>query len=550
MKSLFFIFLLLILTLPSVMSLFKPGLPPTHDGEYHVIRAYEFDKTLRDGDWYPRWLPDLNSGYGTPLMNYYYPLPYYAMSFLHFLGIGFIEAFKTSMISASLIGAIFMFLWARRFWGNFGGLVGSIFYTYSPYHFLDIYIRGSLGEVWALGFFPAFLWSITKFVEEKNRLFIPVSSLFLSLIIFSHNILALMFFPFTISYTLFLIRRAADKKKRHLTFFSCSIFLLSLGLSSIFWAPAIFERGYVVGLEIYNYKSHFVELYQLIFPSWGSGFSADSATEGLSFQIGVTNITTLILSVGLLLLKIRGKKENFGINVFFILWSFLTIVLMLNVSGFIWEHIPFMKYFQFPWRFLSLVILTCSFLAASLVAVGKGLKTKVLSLFLILLPLPLGIGYANSAYHHLRDDNYYISRSNFIDGTNTPGDVFNTIWFNKKLSREKEKFTIREGDALVTIHSLRSTKYEASIVTNENVTVQANTAYFPGWQAFIDRERVETRSNKDGLIEFLMPKGKHDFTVKLTNTPVRIVAIYISFISFFIILTFFINILYTNLRKK
>ena len=168
----------------AVVPLLHVGLPPTHDGEYHVVRFYEFDKTLRNGNWYPRWAEDLNNGYGVPLFNYVYPLPNYFASIFHFLGSSFIDAFKLNMFIASILGAAFFYLWAKEFWGVWGGLVGSIFYTFSPYHFVDIYIRGSVGEVWALAFFPAFLWAITEFLKNRKTIFFVGSSVFLSLIIF------------------------------------------------------------------------------------------------------------------------------------------------------------------------------------------------------------------------------------------------------------------------------------------------------------------------------------------------------------------------------
>src|SRR3989338_1418426 len=163
-------------------SLLHKGLPPTHDGEYHVIRFYEFDKVLRSGSWYPRWAPDLNKEYGIPLFNYVYPLPNYMASFIHVFGFNFIDSFKAEVFLGILTGAIFFYLWARQFWGNLGGVVSSVFYTFSPYHFVDIYIRGSVGEVWALGFFPAFLWAYTRFVKSKRKVFLMFSSIFLAII--------------------------------------------------------------------------------------------------------------------------------------------------------------------------------------------------------------------------------------------------------------------------------------------------------------------------------------------------------------------------------
>ena len=88
----YILFLLFIIFL-AVKPLIHSGFPPTHDGEYHVIRFYEFDKALRDGDLYPRWAMDLNNGYGVPLFNYVYPFPNYSASFFHFFGASFTIGF-------------------------------------------------------------------------------------------------------------------------------------------------------------------------------------------------------------------------------------------------------------------------------------------------------------------------------------------------------------------------------------------------------------------------------------------------------------------------
>jgi len=163
-----YLILLLILTFISLFSLLGRGLIPTHDGEYHLIRFYEFDKVLREGFFYPRWAPDLDFGYGLPLFTFVYPLPNYFTSFLHLFNISFLDSVKLNMFFASLTGAVLFYFWTKKYWGELGGLVSSIFYTYTPYHFVDIYVRGSVGEVWALALFPGFLLVLTNFWKVEK----------------------------------------------------------------------------------------------------------------------------------------------------------------------------------------------------------------------------------------------------------------------------------------------------------------------------------------------------------------------------------------------
>ena len=477
-----FIFIILFSCIAG-FGLLHPGLPPTHDGEYHVIRFYQFDKTLRGGDIYPRWAPDLNNGYGVPLFNYVYPLPNYVASFLHSFGFGYIDTFKINMFLAIVAGAVFFYLWTRMFWGNLGGVVSAIFYTYAPYHFVDIYIRGSVGEVWALAFFPAFLWCITEFFQKKKAIFAIISGIFLSIIIFSHNILALMFLPFALSYMVLMI--TLNKQKQYTIHYTLYTIFLGLGLSAVFWFPALSEIKYVTGLQIYDIKNSFPEFYQLLIPSWGSGFSESDVQNQISFQIGIANILAIFGSIVSLFFGLKRKDKNTSIIIFFLIWFVFVSFLLLKKSLFIWENIIFMNYFQFPWRFLSLIILFCAFLAGSVVKIGK---KRTVAFILIFFSFILGIGYAKPAFYHNRDDNYYIKRSNFIDGTNSPGDLFNTIWFNKGLKKQSEKATIVNGKIIKA--TIRPTLYTITLSLESRSILTINTVYFRGWEAFVDKKEI------------------------------------------------------------
>lgn len=513
-------------------ALLHPGLPPTHDGEYHVVRFYQFDKTLRDGNWYPRWASDLNNGYGVPLFNYVYPLPNYVASFLHALGFSFIDTFKVSMFVATIVGGIFFYLWSRQYWGDTGAVVSAVFYTFSPYRFVDIYIRGSVGEVWALAFFPAFLWSATKGIREQKLFFAPLSGLFLALIIFSHNILAIMFFIFALSYVFFLIFLSKEKLYA-IRYFLYAIFL-GLTLSAIFWFPALFEQQYVTGLQIYDIGKNFPQLYQLLIPSWGSGFSEGALENQLSFQIGLANLAALFFSFVSMVIFYKKKDKRALIIGFFLCWFLFVFFLMLKVSMPIWQYVPFMNYFQFPWRFLSLAILATAFLAGAIFSIWR---SKILAGTLIIFAILLSIGYAKPAYYHQRQDEYYLTRSNFIDGTNSPGDLFNTIWFNKGLKKQKEKIKVEHGT--VSSIDVNPTRYTFDIYADSNTSVTANTAYFLGWTAIIDKKEIGIKPDNNGLITFFVPKGKHHIELLFRDTSTREIGTSIFLISLLSIMLYF-----------
>lgn len=511
-KNILYLLIVIFLSFISLFPLLHSGLPPTHDGEYHVVRFYEFDKVLREGIWYPRWAPDLNFGFGIPLFNYVYPLPNYIASFLHMFGVSFIDSFKLNMFIASIIGAIFFYLWTKEFWGKEGAVISSVFYTFSPYHFVDIYVRGSVGEVWALALYPGFLWALTKYLQKQDKLFYALSAIFFALIIFSHNILALMFVPLSVSYALFLIWKT---KKSILLI--VQPFFLGMGLSSIFWLPALFEKKYVVGLEIYNVLSNFPDLYQLLVPSWGSGFFNDAVFQNqMSVQIGIANLLAILLSFVVLLILKKRKDQLYFVVLFFLAWVVFLFFLITPYSLFIWKNIPFMNYFQFPWRFLSIMILSTSFLAGSTVHLWE---PTVVAIVLILLTFALSIGYTSPAYYYMRDDNYYTSRRNFMDGTNSPGNVFNTVWAQGNLKRGNNKLADNSQVSLLS-ENISSADYNFVIESASDTKVTVNTLYFPGWKSYIDNKAVLVNNN-DGFISLFLPKGRHKLRITFEDTLVR-----------------------------
>lgn len=509
--------------------LFHEGLPPTHDGEYHVVRFYEFNKVLLSGNIYPRWAPDLNKGFGVPLFNYVYPLPNYVASFLAFFGLSFIDSFKVEMFLALLLGGIFIYLWSREFWGDLGGVISSIFYTFSPYHFVDIYIRGSVGEVWALAFFPGYLWSVTKYIKEKKALYFILSSIFFSCIIFSHNILALMFLPLSISYVLVFLM---DKQTRQSALYSLLTVIFGVGISSIFWLPALLEKSYVVGLQVYDVKESFPEIYQLLIPSWGSGFFNSPLGSQMSVQIGVANLTVLLIASAMEVIK--KKKNNFII--FFLFVFALTFFLMLNLSYPIYKIVPLINFFQFPWRLLSIVILACSFIAGGVFYVLFNKKQKLRLYFpfavFLITPILLTLSYTKLAYYLIRKDSYYLTRPNFIDGTNSPGNSFNTRWFN---SFETKKFKDRIVTNDIKVIKLKSqpTSYKIVLENPKTQTIKLSIAYFPGWRVVEDNMiEIKTFPDKNGLLSFDLKKGRHILKVFFGNTPIRSVSDLVTGVSF------------------
>jgi len=160
--KLFFLIFIVFLSIPAILPLLHPGFFQSDDGEWMIIRFSSFYQSFVDGQFPVRFLTRLNFEYGYPVANFLYPGFMYLGVPIHILGIGFVDTIKI-IFGVSMIGsAIFCYLWLSRFFDKLSSLVGALFYLYTPYHLFDLYKRGSIGEVLAIGILPFILWQIER----------------------------------------------------------------------------------------------------------------------------------------------------------------------------------------------------------------------------------------------------------------------------------------------------------------------------------------------------------------------------------------------------
>jgi uncharacterized membrane protein len=167
-KKYFWFVLSLIFTLPAVWFLFKPGVYWNMHDDMQMVRQLELEKCLNDGQIPCRWTPDLGYGYGYPLFNFYPPMPYLVGQVYRFFGFSFMNSVKATAITQIILSSVFMYLLASSVFGSVGGFIGAVFYTYAPYHALNIYVRGAMNEAWASVFFPLIFYFSRKLILDKK----------------------------------------------------------------------------------------------------------------------------------------------------------------------------------------------------------------------------------------------------------------------------------------------------------------------------------------------------------------------------------------------
>jgi len=388
-KLIILLMLVLIISFIATSPILKSGLFNIHD-DTQVTRVIVMGRALRNGQFPVRWVADLGYGLGYPIFNFYGPLPYYVGGVLYSLGIDAVFATKVMFFLGAVLPGFAMFVAARQCLGNSSALVASGLYLYAPYHAVQIYVRGAVGEYYALIFFPFLLLAFWYVFENKNAKSFLLGSIGLAGIILSHTILGYVTVLFIILAIIFLTLLSILKKiVISILIGSISIVIGGLAISAFYWLPALTEIGYTnVSSQIgpsSNWSDHFVCPDQLWESTWGYGGSAPGCTgDGMSYQLGKLHIIGGVLAI--ILWKIKASRIN-SINSTILLSAVISLAAVFFATSYsagIWKLIPRFEYVQYPWRFLAVANFGLSLIAASGISlVSNKVFRRILALLFV-----------------------------------------------------------------------------------------------------------------------------------------------------------------------
>lgn len=513
---------------PAIRPILTSGYFPMHD-DTQVGRVVVMGRALRNGQLPVRWVSDLGYGLGYPIFNFYGPLPYYVGGFSYALGVSGLTATKIMFVTGILLSGLTMYAFASSVFGRMGGLLAGLLYLYAPYHAVQIYVRGAVGEFWALSFFPLVAWGFWQMLYPKRRkLGVLLGGIGMAGVILSHTILG---FTTTIFITLALsgywlmryVRRTLDSSllTSHLL-----LLLVGLGLSAFFWLPAIFEIHYTsVALQVgssANFRDHFVCFGQLWNSSWGFGGSAPGCIDGMSFKLGKLHV--ILSAASLLYVLTRGKKLR-SLVVAVTLASLVSIFLMLEISRPIWELIPGFPYVQYPWRFLSYAIFGLSFVGAGALSwfPNKFIRWTSVTLVIIFI-LSMNDKLFIPQYIYEKPAKDFESETELTWRVSKTSDEYLPPEIIKPQgSNDIVRETITHAQDVAVDREIDTETYvKSSLSTTRETEIVVNRAYFPGWQYMINGKEVEPRI-ENGLPYVKVFKGNSTLEVRFTNTPIRLV---------------------------
>ncbi|HEX4771445.1 MAG TPA: 6-pyruvoyl-tetrahydropterin synthase-related protein [Bryobacteraceae bacterium] len=513
------------------------GIPDiSHDGINHAHWQSSFARQLWQGEFYPRWLPDHNAGYGSPTYFFYPSLPSYASAiFFPLVHVrdpdGWMQAGYACALPI-LLSAIAAYLWLRSLTPPTAAFFGAIIYVACPYHIaVDLYLRGACAELWGFALLPVLMLFAGQLCKRTGIAFLGLAASF-ALLLMAH-LPTVACFSIVLPAWAFWTSKPGERIQR--AALAILAMILGAGLAAIYLAPAIFDqqKSKIISFfaSSYNYRQYW--LFHKF--SWPPDFDS---------VLVLTNVSTLAFSGAMCVLCLRRKttpKERRAV-MFFITLSVYGLYFMTRFSAPIWRIIPMFSQILFPWRFSTLLVLAAAALSAlgfSKLRYGGNRWLK----FCLILPVVcwlavegLAIRRGYSAFRGSHDStNRELVKSRVDTCEYWPAAALRDqqcveivpvrlrLLTALQKQRPAKSLTLNStvsgrshGSAAVL--DWRPRRVEMRIDVPEPTRLTVAHFFYPDWRAHIDghSDRIlVVPSNPQGLMQLQLPSGRYELILEL-----------------------------------
>lgn len=490
---------------------FHAGVPYTHDGENHLARFANYKVAIKEGQFPPRFAPNLNNHYGYPVFNYNYPLVNILSIPMSVLGISYEIIFKLLMTTGLAIGAwgIYAWLGSLKFEKKCIRFLSMASFFLAPYTVNLVYVRGSIGEVWALALFPWLLW-LSHRIKDKKKLSWLVSTSILTAFLLSHNISVLFGGIIWGIYTFIIFQKEKSAWKLLLR-----RGLISLGMSLWFWLPAMVEKSQVIldnsGLSS-QFSKHFVGVSQLINSPLQFGYSYTTPVDTISMAVGLSGFIALVLGT-IMILKKKVTILKPKIAWMLIIFSWVMFIFQTEITGNIWRIIPLVQFIQFPWRLsLYFTILVLPILA---MVISYHAYFRKIILVVLIMQLLAVIRFSPADYFHRNTIDYDL----FTQSTSTANENLPKTFTYKNIADWAPEPSVLEGKAIVVVNHWTGSNRAYLVSVTEQALLVEPTMYFLGWETLANNSAVEYANMEEttGRIGYWLEPGEYKITSRFTQ---------------------------------
>lgn len=333
----------------------------THSGSLNASWLEGFAAELAKGRLYPRYLPDMNDGLGSPVFYFYAPLPFFLSSpwvwLTHSADVAVVLG-SALLTGLSGIAAHALF---RDHADARPSFAAALLYSFLPYHFAtDVMIRGAFGETAAFIFVPLAL----RFILRLERGPGAAAGLALSLagLLLSHLPTTLASLPVLGLFGLAMMIRTRSISA---TLWGLAAAACGASLAAIYILPAFSGQSFIR-------------------PEFWNAFAPESDTFW-RFRNG-GDYLLLAQGIGLGLAAVLALASLWRRGARGVLWPIALVlaglvILATPLGQPLWPHLGFFRRVQFSWRLFALLdLMTCWLLAMELSRGVAAARTRLAAL--------------------------------------------------------------------------------------------------------------------------------------------------------------------------
>jgi hypothetical protein len=482
----------------------------------NTLWGKHFAQVLLSGDFYPRWLPGMSAGCGSPVFFYYFPFPFYFLSLF-----GWLHGEQASFIAAYMLicalAALALYAWIKAWCPPRAAFLATTFYLLMPYLWIDIYDRDAYTEFFAFLFLPLLLNLTTK-ISCGNKSALFLFSLVYALQILSSLHCALIGSMLILSYALYLFRRG---KSFGMLLQMAAAATLGIMMSCIYLLPIAEGFRYTLfGTSNNAFSGEYDYVNRLV-------FSSHRIDNNIFF------IMAFALWLALCAIKpfraVRNILRKDGFLFFWICTSLACLFMQTGLSSFIPALFPLLKVIQFPWRFHVVTCIAIPTAVARILAdndetvpvvrIQNGLYWTYILLFIAAMGTMLTAPAYPVDYALRMTTNIEAYPNEYLPVTASG------IWLwsdrasnaTKLCDINKVVATSAKTDSVhIEAWKSRDLRFSVNILEKGDVTVgQFN---FPGWKAYDENGSViPIHNSSQGLIALTLERGEHHVTLQLAR---------------------------------
>ena len=503
------------------------ALPVLHDGFFHVYdnvhvtRLMAFSGELASGQFPVRYLDSFGHGAGYFLFTFYSPLIYYLGSLFHLIGFSYIQSLKLVYLLFLLVGTTGIYTLLRSLVGKFASTLGTLSFLLAPYLYHVFFHRGTITEAAAMMLIPWLIWAFIRLKESSSRTNLVLCALVIALSILTHTLTAVMAILAAVLYF------ALPPYKTSSLLSALASLALGIGLSASFLIPSVTSSRLVQytsnSLVERGYLDHPVSFVK-------QAFAMGDGTEKSAF-LGLTLVIGFLLTIALTLKSSKFRKKYSSVLTLSLLVTVLGFFIMSPASSQIWSSIIYLRYVQFPFRFLTIVTVFAVILYSLLLEHFSDSKpARTFLTLIVFLPLFISpqfhkpLGYQYTTDYKVEDPCMTASWA----------DEHLPIWVKECLLKPRANL-VEPLSSKITLNEVHSTNNGRLITINTSGSgdILVSKYYFPGWVATNKGGKSIPLSpqGKNGLIKIQVSESDVPFTLELRETKLEELANLLSIIS-------------------